>query len=248
MTPEAEIRDIFSNLKGLLMINEEIGLEPPSISAEALKYLDVGISGDHKKPKRVDNLVSLESLQAFIGDCRRCKLHRGRTHLVFGEGPPDAKLIFVSEGPGRDEDMAGRPFVGEAGKLLTKIIEKGMGLTRKDVYICNVVKCRPPGNRDPEKDEIKACIPFLKQQISIIKPEVICILGRIAGQALLGGGFKITLERGTWNSYMDIPVMPTYHPAYILRNPHRERELKGQVWEDIKKIMKHLGLEVKKNG
>jgi DNA polymerase len=150
--------------------------------------------------------------------------------------------VFVGEGPGREEDIIGRPFVGDAGKLLTKIIKNGMGLTREEVYICNVVKCRPPGNRDPENDEIETCLPFLKQQLGIIKPEVICILGRIAGQALLGGDFKITHKRGVWHSYMDIPVMPTYHPAYIIRNPSRERELKGQVWEDIKKIMKHLGL------
>ena len=248
MNAEAEIRDIFGHLKSLIMINEEMGLEPPPIPTEALNYLEVGISGGQDKTKGVDNLSSLEALRAFIGECQRCKLHKGRTHLVFGEGSSNSKLVFVGEGPGRDEDMVGKPFVGEAGKLLTKIIEKGMGLNREDVYICNVVKCRPPSNRDPERDEIETCIPFLKQQLSIIKPEAICILGRIAGQALLGGDFKITLKRGQWHSYMDIPAMPTFHPAYILRNPSRERELKGQVWEDIKKIMKHLGLEVKKNG
>ena len=230
------------------MINEEMGLEPPPIPTEALNYLELGISGGQDKTKAAHNLTSLHALQAFIGDCQRCKLHKGRNNLVFGEGSSNAKLVFVGEGPGREEDNVGRPFVGEAGKLLTKIIENGMGLTREKVYICNVVKCRPPNNRDPEKDEIETCIPFLKQQLSIIKPEVICILGRVAGQTLLGGDFKITLERGTWQTYMDIPVMPTYHPAYIIRNPSRERELKGQVWEDIKKIMKHLGLEVKKNG
>jgi uracil-DNA glycosylase len=207
-----------------------------------LNYLEDGIPAYQGKKKRDDTLTSLVALRAFIGDCQRCKLHRGRNNLVFGEGSPRAKLVFVGEGPGREEDIIGRPFVGDAGKLLTKIIENGMGLTREEVYICNVVKCRPPGNRDPENDEIETCLPFLKQQLGIIKPEVICILGRIAGQALLGGDFKITHKRGVWHSYMDIPVMPTYHPAYIIRNPSRERELKGQVWEDIKKIMKHLGL------
>ena len=230
------------------MINEEMGLEPPPIPTEALNYLELGISEGQDKTKAAHNLTSLHALQAFIGDCQRCKLHKGRNNLVFGEGSSNARLVFVGEGPGREEDIAGRPFVGEAGKLLTKIIENGMGLTREKVYICNIVKCRPPNNRDPEKDEIETCIPFLKQQLSIIEPEVICILGRVAGQTLLGGDFKITMERGTWHTYMDIPVMPTYHPAYIIRNPSRERELKGQVWEDIKKIMKHLGLEVKKNG
>jgi uracil-DNA glycosylase family 4 len=248
LKPEEELKEVFAHLKGLIMINEEMGLEPPPVSAEALNYLEVETLRDQDKTKGVDNLSTLEALRAFLGECQRCKLHKGRTHLVFGEGSSNAKLVFVGEGPGRDEDMVGKPFVGEAGKLLTKIIEKGMGLNREDVYICNVVKCRPPNNRDPERDEIETCIPFLKQQLSIIKPEVICILGRIAGQALLGGDFKITLKRGQWHSYMDIPAMPTFHPAYILRNPSRERELKGQVWEDIKKIMKHLGLEVKKNG
>ena len=247
MNAETEIRDIFGHLKSRILINEEMGLEPPPIPKEALNYLKVGILGAQYKTKGVGNLTSLDALQAFIGDCQRCKLHKGRNNLVFGEGSSNAKLVFVGEGPGREEDIVGRPFVGEAGKLLTKIIENGMGLTRKNVYICNVVKCRPPNNRDPEKDEIETCFPFLKQQLSIIKPEVICILGRVAGQALLGGDFKITLERGTWHTYMDIPVMPTYHPAYIIRNHTRERELKRQVWEDIKKIMKHLGLEVKKN-
>ena len=248
MNAETEIRDIFGHLKSLIMINEEMGLEPPPIPTEALNYLEVGISGRQDKTKAVRNLTSFDALKAFIGDCQRCKLHKGRNNLVFGEGSSNAKLVFVGEGPGREEDNVGRPFVGEAGKLLTKIIENGMGLTREKVYICNIVKCRPTNNRDPEKDEIETCIPFLKQQLSIIEPEVICILGRVAGQTLLGGDFKITLERGTWHTYMDIPVMPTYHPAYIIRNPSRERELKGQVWEDIKKIMKHLGLEVKKNG
>ncbi|MBW2616637.1 MAG: uracil-DNA glycosylase, partial [Deltaproteobacteria bacterium] len=164
----------------------------------------------------------------------------------FGEGAPRARLVFVGEGPGRDEDRVGRPFVGEAGELLTDIIEKGMGLTREDVYICNVVKCRPPEHRDPERDEIEACLPFLKQQLRIIRPEVICTLGRISSQELLEKGIKITQDRGKWHSFMDIPVMPTYHPAYIKRNPSRERELKGHVWKDIQEIMKHLGLEVKR--
>ena len=149
---------------------------------------------------------------------------------------------FVGEGPGRDEDLAGLPFVGEAGKLLTKIVA-AMGLTREEVYICNVVKCRPPKNRDPEEDEVETCLPFLKEQINLIKPQVICVLGRIAGQSLLGKEFKITRERGSWYTFMETPLMPTFHPAYLLRNPSAKR----QVWEDIKKVMKRLGLEVKKD-
>jgi DNA polymerase len=155
--------------------------------------------------------------------------------------------VFVGEGPGAEEDAAGRPFVGEAGKLLTRIIESGMGLKRGDVYICNVVKCRPPHNRDPETEEVQACLPYLEQQLGIIRPEVICTLGRIAAQSLLGREFKITQERGNWFSFMGIPVMATFHPAYILRNPSDERRLKGLVWGDVKKIMGRLGLNVNRN-
>jgi len=216
-----------------MVANMEMGLEPPPLSQSTLDYLQAGATRLH----------TLEDLRGFIGDCTRCKLCRGRTKLVFGEGSSEADLVFVGEAPGREEDLAGRPFVGEAGRLLTRIIENGMGLTRDEVYICNVVKCRPPKNRDPEADEIGACISFLNKQIELINPQVICILGRVAGQELLGKDLKITWERGIWHSFMDIPVMPTYHPAYILRNPSAKR----QVWEDIQKIMKHLGLEVKKN-
>jgi DNA polymerase len=183
-------------------------------------------------------------LRTLIGECTLCRLHKGRTHLVFGEGDPKARLVFVGEGPGKEEDQAGRPFVGEAGNLLTKIIENGMKWSRKDVYICNVVKCRPPGNRDPERDEIETCVPFLARQIALIRPEVICTLGRIATGVLLGRPVQITRIRGKWHDYQGIPVMPTFHPAYITRNPSRERPLKAQVWEDIKEIMKRLGMEI----
>jgi DNA polymerase len=152
-------------------------------------------------------------------------------------------LVFVGEGPGREEDLEGRPFVGEAGKLLTRIIEKGMGLTREKVYICNVVKCRPPKNREPEGDEVRTCVRFLRQQLRIIGPEVICALGAVAGKALLGPDFRISRERGIWRSYEGIPIMPTYHPAYLLRNESQKRT----VWLDIQQIMKRLGLEVKRS-
>ena len=237
MNPASELREIVSQLKNLMVANMETGLDSLTLSRSAREYFKKGQS----QP------VTLEDLKRNIGECKRCKLWRGRTRIVFGEGSSRARLVFVGEGPGREEDLEGRPFVGEAGKLLTRIIEKGMGLKREEVYICNVVKCRPPNNRDPERDEIETCIPFLKQQLRIIGPEVTCVLGRIAGQALLGRDFKITKERGRWHSYMEIPVMSTYHPAYILRNPSRERQLKGQVWEDVQEIMARLGLEVKKN-
>jgi len=239
MNPAAEFREIIGQLKDLIISNMEMGLDPPVLSRSALDYL---------YREKAIQLNPLEDLKRSVGDCKRCKLWNNRTKLVFGEGSPQARLVFVGEGPGHEEDLTGRPFVGEAGKLLTGIIEKGMGLKREDVYICNVVKCRPPNNRDPERDEIETCIPFLKQQINIIKPEVICTLGRIASQQLVGKDLKITRERGTWHSFMDIPVMPTFHPAYIVRNPKRERELKGQVWEDVQKIMARLGLEVSRNG
>ncbi len=232
LSPEEEFKEIIGQIKNHLIMNKEMGLEPPTLSPSTLDYLQT----------RPSQLNSIEDLREFIGDCRRCKLHQGRTNLVFGEGSPEARLVLVGEGPGREEDLAGAPFVGEAGKLLTRII-KAMGLTRETVYICNVVKCRPPNNRDPEGDEIETCIPFLKKQIDLIGPQVICTLGRIAGQALFGDQFKISEERGTWHSFMDIPLMPTYHPAYLLRNPSAKR----QVWEDVQKVMRHMGLEVKKN-
>lgn len=230
--PVEEFREIMGHLKKLMVANMEMGLEAPTLSASTLNYLNSRTSG----------FTSLEDLRRYIGDCKRCRLCHGRTNLVFGEGSAEARLVFVGEGPGREEDKAGLPFVGEAGRLLTRIIN-AMGFTREKVYICNVVKCRPPRNRDPEEDEIETCLPFLKEQLDLIRPEVFCTLGRVAAQAFLGKEFSITRERGRWHSFMDIPLMPTYHPAYLLRNPSAKR----QVWEDIQKIIKHMGLEVKKN-
>ena len=233
LNPGEEFKDIIGDLKNLMIANMEMGLEPPHLSPSTLDYLQKGAS----------ILGSLDDLKGLIGDCERCKLCHSRTNPVFGEGSPHARLVFVGEGPGREEDLEGRPFVGEAGKLLTRIIG-AMGLTREDVYICNIVKCRPPNNRDPEPDEIMACIPFLKKQIELIRPDVICALGRVAAQELLDKEIKITKERGKWGSFMDIPVMPTYHPAYLNRNPSAKRP----VWEDVQKIMKLMGLEVKRDG
>lgn len=178
----------------------------------------------------------LEELRAEIGDCRRCKLCAGRKNIVFGVGNPNARLMFVGEGPGRDEDLQGEPFVGRAGQLLNDIITKGMGLKREDVYIANVVKCRPPDNRNPEPDEVAACEPFLKKQIDLIRPEVIVGLGKFAVQSLLQSKIPITKLRGTWHHYHGIKLMPTFHPAYLLRNP-ADKKL---VWEDIKKVIKEL--------
>ncbi len=183
---------------------------------------------------------SLDELGAAIGECQRCKLGMTRTNLVFGVGNPQADLMFVGEGPGYDEDMKGEPFVGRAGQLLTDIIQKGMKLQRSDVYIANVVKCRPPNNRNPETDEIAACSPFLAKQIEIVAPKVIIALGTFAAQTLLGVKTPIMRMRGNWHDYKGIKVMPTLHPAYLLRSPGDKK----LVWEDVKMVMRELGLPV----
>ncbi len=177
----------------------------------------------------------LEAVRTELGDCRRCPLGDRRQHLVFGEGNPSAELVFVGEAPGADEDAQGRPFVGRAGQLLTKIIA-AMGLKREEVYICNILKCRPPGNRNPLPDEIAACEPFLIRQLGVIRPRVICAMGSIAAHALLKSEAPISVLRGRFHSYQGIPLMPTYHPAYLLRNPGAKK----QVWEDVQGIMKRL--------
>ena len=184
---------------------------------------------------------TLPRIREDIGDCTRCKLHKGRTKIVFGTGNPNADLMFVGEGPGRDEDLSGEPFVGRAGKLLTDMI-KAMGLQRENVYIANVVKCRPPENRLPEKDEITTCSPFLMRQIDAIKPKVICTLGSCSAQTLLQTAQGISKLRGEWFDFRGTKLMPTYHPAYLLRNP----AAKPEVWKDLQKVMAVLGLQPKK--
>ena len=179
--------------------------------------------------------ASLEAIRQDIGDCVRCKLHVARTNIVFGEGNPEARLVFVGEGPGADEDASGRPFVGRAGQLLNKIIE-AIGLKREDVYICNVVKCRPPGNRTPERDEVSTCEPFLFRQLNFIQPKVIVVLGLPAFQCLLKTKDSISRARGEWREWNGIKVMPTFHPAYLLRSPEKKRE----TWEDMKKVRDYL--------
>jgi DNA polymerase len=184
---------------------------------------------------------TLEALRDVIGDCQRCNLASHRTKIVFGVGNPQAELVFVGEGPGRDEDEQGEPFVGRAGRLLTEIITKGMRLTREDVYIANVVKCRPPENRNPEPDEVASCEPFLLRQLDLIRPRVIVALGKFAVQTLLRTKAPISRLRGQWHDYHGIKLMPTFHPAYLLRNPAEKRV----VWEDIKQVMGELGIPVK---
>ncbi len=176
-----------------------------------------------------------------LGDCTRCKLHKGRHKLVFGDGSANAKLVFVGEGPGADEDRQGLPFVGRAGKLLTQMIE-AMGLQRKDVYICNVVKCRPPENRAPEPDEVQTCSPYLLRQIDAINPKVIVCLGAVAAKTILQTTRGISQFRGDWQEWRGRKLMATYHPAYLLRNP----PAKADVWKDLQKVMAELGLQLPK--
>ena len=180
---------------------------------------------------------TLTQLRAEIGDCQRCRLCEKRNSIVFGVGNPDAEIVFVGEGPGYEEDKQGEPFVGRAGQLLTQIITKGMQMQRSDVYIANVVKCRPPENRNPEPDEIAACEPFLLKQLEIIRPKIIITLGKFAAQTLLKDTTPITRLRGKWQSYHGIKLMPTLHPAYLLRNPKDKR----LVWEDIKAVLREIG-------
>jgi DNA polymerase len=183
---------------------------------------------------------TLPQILADIGDCRRCRLHEGRRKLVFGVGNPTAPLVFVGEGPGADEDAQGIPFVGRAGQLLTQMIEntakrEGIALTRDDVYICNVVKCRPPENRTPEPDEMEICGQFLARQLAAIHPKAICVLGGTAARALTGHKEGVTKMRGKWFKWREVPVMVTYHPSYLLRAYNQEA--KREAWEDLKKVL-----------
>lgn len=182
---------------------------------------------------------TLKDIRLDLGDCQRCRLAQHRKHIVFGSGSPSAKLLFVGEGPGFEEDRQAEPFVGPAGQLLTKIIA-AINLTRKQVYICNIVKCRPPENRNPETDEIDTCFPFLERQIAAIQPDYICALGAIAAQTLLGTNESISKLRGRFHQYKGIKVIATYHPAYLLRNPEKKRD----VWDDMKMLMKEYPYEV----
>ncbi len=223
----AELRQVVEGLRCHLEEEKIGGVEGwPKGSSPPKK-----VSQAPSPPQLAPPLRSLETIRADLGDCRRCKLHTHRKNIVFGTGNPKARLVFVGEGPGRDEDLQGFPFVGLAGQLLTKIIQ-AIQLTREEVYITNILKCRPPGNRNPESDEIQSCEPFLIQQLQVIQPKLICALGTFAAQTLLKTQEKISALRGRFHLYQGIPLMPTFHPAYLLRNPNYKRE----VWEDMKKI------------
>ncbi|MDR2862186.1 MAG: uracil-DNA glycosylase [Syntrophobacterales bacterium] len=205
----------------------------------SLSYLTASEPGVKRKnavkPKDASPALSLEDIRRDMENCQRCPLHEGRKNVVFGSGNPQASLVFIGEAPGADEDQQGLPFVGRAGQLLTKIIE-AMGFKREDVYIANILKCRPPNNRNPRPAEIQVCEPFLVQQLKAISPKIICALGTFAAQTLLKREVPITVLRGKFYDYHDIALMPTYHPAYLLRNPSAKR----QVWEDVQQIMTRL--------
>jgi uracil-DNA glycosylase family 4 len=198
-------------------------------------YESLGVNGIFRDfqppPTTTSPHLSLESICEHLQGCQRCKLHSGRTHIVFGAGNPQADLIFIGEGPGYYEDLQGEPFVGSAGALLTRILA-AIELRRDEVYITNIVKCRPPNNRKPEPDEIAACEPFLHQQLQVIQPKIICALGACAAQTLLQTTTPISQLRGRFHDYHGIRVMPTYHPAYLLRNPQDKR----LVWHDIQLV------------
>jgi len=195
------------------------------------------IGGVFPRDEQIVAAPDLLTLGLTAAPCTRCRLASTRTQVVFGTGNPDADLMFIGEAPGRDEDLAGEPFVGRAGQLLTDII-KAMKMTREQVYIANVIKCRPPENRNPEPDEMEACRPYIERQIEFIKPRVIVTLGRFALQSILQRPLAISSVRGQWQSLGAIKVMPTYHPAYLLRTPSAKKD----VWADMKKVMVELGI------
>ena len=213
---EQEFEQVLYSLKDYLLNQKEQGVE------------GLPIAKDLSSPGRAQ---LLEEVRKELGDCKRCKLHSHRRNIVFGTGNPEARLVFVGEGPGGDEDIQGKPFVGHAGQLLTKIINS-IDLTREDVYIANIIKCRPPQNRNPQPDEIRACEPFLLKQLDAIKPKIICALGTFATQTLLETDEKISSLRGRFTTFRNAKLIATFHPAFLLRSPQRKRD----VWEDMKKI------------
>lgn len=235
MNSQTLIRDI----KGLLEFYRALGIERLPIkvaSRRALPALGRKSSTSSGPLLKADKKNVLEALREEIGDCKRCGLSHKRTTIVFGEGDPAARLMFIGEAPGREEDIQGKPFVGDAGMVLTRLINK-MGFQREDVYIANIVKCRPPMNRDPEIDEMEKCRGFLERQIEILQPEVIMSLGRISAMTLTGDmKLKITAIRGKFFFYKGIPVMPTFHPAYLIRNPKD----KWLTWNDAQKVLEKL--------
>ena len=222
-SPTRLLSEIREDLKAYLQYMKGLGYAGVTLSEDSLRILDHWSKGAMAE--------TLDMIRADLGTCQRCKLHKGRKHIVFGAGNPRAKLVLVGEGPGYEEDIQGKPFVGQAGQLLTRIL-RAIRLTREEVYICNIIKCRPPGNRNPEPDEIAACIPFLRRQLRAMRPGLICALGTFAAQTLLETKTPISRLRGNFYTYEGINLLPTYHPAFLLRNPSK----KADVWEDVQKL------------
>ncbi len=218
-------------------------MKPPNPLTEQLEFFrDLGVTEIFVQPSASGvpalapgSMSDLPTLEKFIAGCPRCKLSKGRTNIVFGQGNPKAELMFVGEAPGRDEDEQGLAFVGRAGQLLTKVIE-AIGRKREDVFIANVIKCRPPNNRNPEQDEVAACRPFLEEQIRLISPRVVVVLGTFAAQVILETDEPIGRLRGHWRTARGVRVMPTFHPAFLLRSPERKKD----VWEDMKLVRDYL--------
>jgi DNA polymerase len=230
MTAVTSLDQIIRDIRNSLCYLRYTGCTGFDCSSRSLQILsELGqMHSDAARPE----VETLTEIRDDLGDCQRCPLWSSRNHIVFGEGSPAARLVFIGEGPGADEDRCGQPFVGAAGQLLTRIIA-AMKLDREAVYICNIVKCRPPNNRNPEPDEISQCLPFLKRQLAAINPRVICALGSVAARTLLNTQTPISRLRGRFHDVMGIPVMPTFHPAFLLRNPEKKRD----VWADVQQIM-----------
>ncbi len=242
---DSELRYLLSALRGYLVDLSESGVDGLPVSAFVredegdVEDIQENPDAETSPPAGVVESVmdTLDTIRGELGQCLRCPLGEFRTNLVFGSGNGKASLVFVGEAPGREEDLAGEPFVGEAGRLLTKIIQ-AMGFEREQVYICNVLKCRPPGNRNPRPEEIGVCEPFLRRQLRVIGPEVIVALGTFSAQSLLQSREPISRLRGRFHDYHGIALMPTFHPAYLLRNP----AMKRHVWDDMQVVMKRLGI------
>ncbi len=235
-----DLKAYLEYLRGLGIIELPLSLKPDGFDDRSGVTTGVGTVAEPSPSYRIGTLTakrpSLEAIRRELGNCRRCKLCRARRSIVFGEGNEQAQLMVIGEGPGYEEDLQGKPFVGKAGQLLTKILQS-IHLQREEVYITNIIKCRPPQNRNPEPDEIEACYPFLQKQMEAIRPKIICALGTFAAQTLLKTDAKITSLRGKVYEVSGIRLFPTYHPAYLLRNPEKKRE----VWEDIKQVAQALG-------
>lgn len=224
--PVLELRELTAALEDWLRFQRRLGW--PGTPAEPEPPVAA-------QPRETGRVLTLKEIRAELGDCKRCKLSHGRKNIVFGDGSARARIMFIGEGPGEEEDLQGLPFVGAAGQLLNRLLSR-LGLRREEVYIANVVKCRPPGNRNPEADETGQCLPFLLKQIEAIQPQVIVTLGKVATQALLGTQAPITRLRGQWQKFGKIKVMPTFHPSYLIRFP-RERQ---KTWDDMQQVMEYL--------